>query len=600
MNAFKRHLGLGSDGPSGSPIAQGTLAQPPALPSYHASAESSSVVAAPPDMRRKMVSLWHAMKYGKTIFQLTNEAGKSEFNGGSPVHLLGLKYQRGHLSSAGSHPEVGLGQVEKARRRCIEAFHLDFETRIWMTYRRNFESFPGSDVTSDCGWGCMLRSGQMLVANTLLLKHLGRHWRVKPTPQERVPGRPPPALSGIEAEKEAMHKALIRLFGDTPQVSTAPISIHNLMALAQKNFKRQPGDWFGPATTAYLLQEAVHQSSHPLLLDITIYVATDCTVFKGDVRDLCERRAQNRYNFNHEAQIKADTPEEFSILEHPLEYAGSCVSEAKSGNAQSQIFCGVVDGVPYFSDVPRNRNSDVMEAKDFQMLSDGTEHYALNQDVSIEGSQWVMEGPSQNAKHTESQPSKKVVDESARKWSLEDQDWNPVLLLIPVRIGTDKINPMYVATLKTFLTSEHSMGIIGGRPKHSLYFVGLQEDNLINLDPHLVQDSVNVFHRSFDPNSYHCKTPRKINIHKMDPSCCFAFYCETRDIFEHWCTTTKQMSVQSRTPYPMFGIEEGKAKDLIDDRSILLETEMMPEELEESTNEITEDFVFVYDGNEES
>lgn len=374
------------------------------------------------------------------------------------------------------------------------------------------------------------------------------------------------------------------------------------MALAQKNFKREPGDWFGPATTAYLLQEAVHQSSHPLLLDITIYVATDCTVFKDDVRELCERRAQNRYSFTQEAQSKCDPLEEFSIIEHPLEYAGLSVSEAKSENAQSQICCGVVDGVPYFSDVPQNRNSDVIEAKDFQLLSDGTEHYALDQDVSFEGSQWVMEGPSPTIKNNESsKPSKKVVaEESVQKWSPEDHDWNPVLILIPVRIGTDKINPTYVASLKTFLTSENCMGIIGGRPKHSLYFVGLQEDNLINLDPHLVQDSVNVFHRSFDPDSYHCKTPRKINIHKMDPSCCFAFYCETREIFENWCASTKQMFVQSRTPYPMFGIEEGRAKDLIDDRSLLLETEMLPDNMEESTNEITEDFVFVYDGIEES
>ena len=46
--------------------------------------------------------------------------------------------------------------------------------------------------------------------------------------------------------------------------------------------------------------------------------------------------------------------------------------------------------------------------------------------------------------------------------------------------------------MKTLLATDNCVGIIGGRPKHSLYFVGFQEDNLIHLDPHLVQQNVNV------------------------------------------------------------------------------------------------------------
>jgi hypothetical protein len=34
------------------------------------------------------------------------------------------------------------------------------------------------------------------------------------------------------------------------------------------------------------------------------------------------------------------------------------------------------------------------------------------------------------------------------------------------------------------------MGAMGGRPNQALYFVGLQKDELIFLDPHLVQDVV--------------------------------------------------------------------------------------------------------------
>lgn len=76
------------------------------------------------------------------------------------------------------------------------AFMDDFESRIWMTYRSNFEPIARSSdpkasaslsfamrlksladqggFPSDTGWGCMIRSGQSLLANTLSICQLGR------------------------------------------------------------------------------------------------------------------------------------------------------------------------------------------------------------------------------------------------------------------------------------------------------------------------------------------------------------------------------------------------------------------------------------------
>lgn len=73
----------------------------------------------------------------------------------------------------------------------------DFESRIWMTYRSNFPNIRRSEdpnasasmtfavrlrsqlvdqggFTSDTGWGCMIRSGQSLLANALVTLRLGR------------------------------------------------------------------------------------------------------------------------------------------------------------------------------------------------------------------------------------------------------------------------------------------------------------------------------------------------------------------------------------------------------------------------------------------
>ena len=44
----------------------------------------------------------------------------------------------------------------------------------WMTYRTNFSPITDTPLTSDCGWGCMVRSGQMLLATALHYFMLGR------------------------------------------------------------------------------------------------------------------------------------------------------------------------------------------------------------------------------------------------------------------------------------------------------------------------------------------------------------------------------------------------------------------------------------------
>jgi cysteine protease ATG4 len=127
------------------------------------------------------------------------------------------------------------------------------ESRIWLTYRSNFPpiakssdpaatsamSFstklrnlanPGS-FTSDTGWGCMIRSGQSMLANTLAVLQLGREWRL--------------------GQQEQEHKALLQLFADAPE---APFSIHKFVEHGAEACGKHPGEWFGPSATANCIQ----------------------------------------------------------------------------------------------------------------------------------------------------------------------------------------------------------------------------------------------------------------------------------------------------------------------------------------------------------
>lgn len=89
------------------------------------------------------------------------------------------------------------GQSDGVDRGWPKEFLDDFESRIWFTYRSNFPAIKKSSdtksstsvafsallrsqaidhggFTSDTGWGCMIRSGQSLLANALIMLQLGR------------------------------------------------------------------------------------------------------------------------------------------------------------------------------------------------------------------------------------------------------------------------------------------------------------------------------------------------------------------------------------------------------------------------------------------
>jgi len=65
-----------------------------------------------------------------------------------------------------------------------------------------------------------------------------------------------------------------------------------------------------------------------------------------------------------------------------------------------------------------------------------------------------------------------------------------VLVLIGLRLGLDGVNPIYYDTIKELYTFPQSVGIAGGRPSSSYYFVGSQADNLFYLDPHHARPAV--------------------------------------------------------------------------------------------------------------
>ncbi|KAM4720795.1 cysteine protease ATG4C [Rhinophrynus dorsalis] len=404
-------------------------------------------------LKSKFLSAWHNMKYSWVL------KTKTYFRRTSPVFLLGkcyhFKYEESSESSFDSSNSDSV--VNEDISGNVDDFRKDFISRVWLTYREDFPQIEGSPWTTDCGWGCTLRTGQMLLAQALLVHFLGRDWtwpnaldmnlsdseswsantarRFTASFEASFTGNKESASSSTKQSRtdgkthtEICHRKIISWFADCP---LAYFGLHQLVNLG-KHSGKVAGDWYGPAVVSHLLRKAIEETSDPELQGIGIYVAQDCTIYNEDVFDL----------------------------------------QCNMGSEKA------------------------------------------------------------------------------------------VVILVPVRLGGERTNMEYFEFVKGILSLEHCVGIIGGKPKQSYYFVGFQDDSLIYMDPHYCQSFVDVSIKDFPLESFHCPSPKKMSFKKMDPSCTIGFYCRNTKEFEKVSEElTKVLKSSSKQNYPLFTFVNGHAQD---------------------------------------
>ncbi|KAG8548732.1 hypothetical protein GDO81_024391, partial [Engystomops pustulosus] len=107
----------------------------------------------------------------------------------------------------------------------------DVTSRLWFTYRRNFPAIGGTGPTSDTGWGCMLRCGQMIFAQALICRHIGREWRW---------------------DKKGATGEYLRILTAFLDKKDSYYSIHQIAQMGVGEGK-YIGQWYGPNTVAQVL-----------------------------------------------------------------------------------------------------------------------------------------------------------------------------------------------------------------------------------------------------------------------------------------------------------------------------------------------------------
>jgi cysteine protease ATG4 len=330
-------------------------------------------------------------------------AGQQQPPTSSPIWMLGHCYE--------------CEKSDDSTSASFKQFQEAFTRLLWFTYRKDFTSIESTVFTSDAGWGCMLRSGQMVLGQALAANVLGDGSRGRVCP-------------------EATIAEIARWFADTP--NDTPYSIHAI-AKAGERYGKSIGEWFGPSTISHVLRElvAAHKPSN-----LSVYVSDDGAVYMDKVTEL-----------------------------------------ATSGGTT---------------------------------------------------------------------------------------EWKPVLIIIPARLGLDSVNEIYYPPILETFKFPQSLGILGGKPRASLYFVAAQDDSVFYLDPHALQPTVTA-EGDFNTQTYHCSVPKKAHVSEVDPSMALAFYCRNKEQFDDFCDHSNKLNAKHKdaTLYTVIN----KAPDYKEGSSLLLEDE---------------------------
>uniref|UniRef100_A0AAY4E2X2 Cysteine protease n=1 Tax=Denticeps clupeoides TaxID=299321 RepID=A0AAY4E2X2_9TELE len=141
----------------------------------------------------------------------------------------------------------------------------DITSRLWFTYRKSFLPIGGTGPTSDTGWGCMLRCGQMILGQALVCRHLGRDWRW---------------VRGQRQREE--YVSILNAFIDKKDCY---YSIHQIAQMGVGEGK-SIGQWYGPNTVAQVLKKLAVFDSWSRM---AVHVAMDNTVVIEEISEFPPR-----------------------------------------------------------------------------------------------------------------------------------------------------------------------------------------------------------------------------------------------------------------------------------------------------------------------
>jgi len=433
-------------------------------------------------------------------------------------------------------------KVEKDRRHGVWVLGNEYDSTrngefqmfqaslFWFSYRSSFPELKPYHLTSDAGWGCMLRTSQMLLAHALRKHYTSQDYQPSSITTNdnvvRSRSRRHNRSSYVgdddeqradfpnrHSEHDSFTLFVANAFADYPGLCH-PFSLPNMVA-AGLRYDKLPGEWYGPAAAAHVL------------------------------KDLIAIHAKQLENKHYDP-------------------ANNSMERSTMITQQKPLFKTMVvqEGCLF-----KNKVEELM-----------TEEGLIS--TFVESSSSVVR---KNEQRSKALAMSHPLQESSAVTSPSETDNVPILewdtallLIIPLRLGLQKFNTNYSTSVAHSFSLPQSVGIIGGKPRHALWFYGASIDgkHLFGLDPHTVQTTprrrynnntetpivcdpsyMSSLHCSsyYNPNTTHSSKPLCMSIEKLDPSLALAFYCKDRNDFHRLCDTFSQ---KQRQLYSLYSVED--------------------------------------------
>lgn len=472
--------------------------------------------------------------------------------------MCGTLKKASHSSSAMENvPRITEAETDKGSNGVVTVPHKppDEFIEAWsqiprMTYRKGFapmyrcvkaDTSVGEEevkrqyvqLTSDAGWGCMIRVGQMQLATALK-----RHQEFFASGGCSTPSADKPQPSQVEMLHPIEQKFLddkrspfsifrfieaalgrevtatidkgSRLHG-AARANGAPHAVHT-----RQLTKKDAGDWFGPTTISETIAALVEQS--PVLCgSLAVYVNVDGMLYEDEVRSLAYGDGEISLPTVQPAFIErihrcsgsGDSDEEFTVVSNaPVMSATTLLLSPQLSTAtQSPTAVNLETG------------SELDELRDLQLPPP-----VVETDVEFSIAEESPRAQQRSEAYASEGPSP--------RWR------KAVLLLFPKRLGLEKnVSKYYVNAVLRYFELKTSLGAMGGRPRMAHFFVGRQDRNLLYVDPHVVQPAALPVTEGegsdvgfVGANTFrNVPTVQAIPIEHIDSSVSFAFYCSSEE-----------------------------------------------------------------------
>ncbi|CAD8070267.1 unnamed protein product [Paramecium primaurelia] len=142
----------------------------------------------------------------------------------------------------------------------MEKLKTLFESTIWFSYRTKIPQLQYSTLTSDTGWGCMLRVGQMALCQQI------KYFYNLNTQQELTEL----IQQFADNDEEELSQFMNRNDGDLTIQYKSPFSIQKIVVQTKQELQKLPGEWYKPNDILFVLKYLFRYSKYQKNLRIHI------------------------------------------------------------------------------------------------------------------------------------------------------------------------------------------------------------------------------------------------------------------------------------------------------------------------------------------